>query len=211
MVKIYHIVKKSNCDTQFRTAILKAIVCAKRKDPNIKIYIASGFFSERAPVPVSDFTDSIVGVNLKTLLNGLTVEIYGAYNGKDEFFDFCKSIKSAGASISVFYKSKFHTKLFIIESAGKVIFEIIGSSNLTTCAYEGRRYIKTKFYNSYNSECDLILIDDMIDLTIDTNQNVMLLKYDKNGNNISIDDRMKNTLYYLKMLKESMADETKNI
>lgn len=216
MVTIFHIVKKANCDTQFRTAILKALTCARQNNRKIKVYIASGFFDEivnSKRTPVSSFTDLNLNTNLRTLLSDLEVEVLGAYNGKKDLVEFCKSLRLAGASVKVFYKHRFHTKLFIIESNGEVLFEIIGSSNLTISAYEGIRHTKTKIFRSYNSECDLILIKNSLNFKLETNENVMQLKYDEIGNKISIKERMNSVLKQIEEFKvnNNMQDITHEI
>lgn len=206
MAKIYHIVKKANSDTLFRTVMLQAIFSAKKIDSNIDVYIASGFFNEivnSGRTPVSAYADSMVGTNLRNLLSGLNVTVYGAYNGKNDLLEFCKNLKTSGAKIKAFYKYRFHTKLFVIKSCDKVIFEIIGSSNLTTSAYEGIRYTKTKSLPSYNSECDLILMSDSLDLTIDTDENIMLLEYAEQ-NKILFDERMNKAIEQMKIFEATM-------
>lgn len=217
-MKIYHIIKKSKCDTQFRTIILSTLHHLKVKNVKMKVYIASGFFNEAVNlprIPVSEFTDpQVSGQSLKNLLSGVDVEIFGAYNHKNDLILFAQRLKNAGANVKAFYKNKFHTKMFVIEVEKKAIFEIIGSSNMTIPAYEGLRHGKVNKFTSYNSESDLVLFDEfIIDTNIQINENVMQLKYDEQGNgNITIQDRMDDALKQFDIFKNSgMTDITKEL
>ena len=165
---VYHILKLSGHDTDFRPTMLDAI----QRIPTVskaKISLASGFFtqnqsntSSRPAFKVSDFPD---GTSNRTFISavlnsGAEVECYGAYPGSKEFKLFVDKLRAQGITATGYYKRKFHCKLFAIEIDGEPVFEIIGSSNMTKAAYAGiiGNYNPPK--SSPNCECDLVLVSE---------------------------------------------------
>lgn len=208
-MKIFHIMKKGNQDTQFRTILLKSLTALNKQNQceNATIYLASGFFDEIVTSPrnpISTFQDNKVNNDIKTLLIGKKVELFGAYNGKTGVLAFGRSLKNAGTFINVFYKYRFHAKIFVIAINGKAVFEIIGSSNMTCAAYEGVSAYKGQTITSPNYECDLILMDDnYVNMEIKPNEDIMCFSYENSKNNgISLQVRMQEILRHIESLKE---------
>lgn len=215
MIKIYHIVKPSNRDTKFRQAILQALDSVRYSKQKIQVSIASGFFNEivqHPKIPVSQFVDAKIHMNMRNVVKNMDIDIYGAYDGKNGLVRFAQNLKNAGANVKVFYKNKFHSKLFVIQINNKVVFEIIGSSNMTVAAYEGlKKTKKSTFKYSDNSECDLILVDDSgVNCEIDIDEYTMRFSYDsKENNGIELETRMNDVIKQLESLK--MAGKMKDI
>lgn len=212
-MKVFHILKKGNQDTEFRGILLKALstIHAKKLEEKATVYLASGFFDEivNPPrTPISTFPDKTTKFDLQSMLAGLTVELFGAYNGKKGLVQFGTAIKNKVSSIKAFYKYRFHAKLFAIEIAGRAIFEIIGSSNMTVAAYEGLCYTKAgNSKASQNYECDLVLFDDYINIDIKPNENAMVFRYnDEDNGGIPLDKRANEILQHIKSLKNEMQD-----
>ena len=162
--------KKGNQDTQFRKILLESLqwIQTKKLHEKAVVYLASGFFDEvvKTPrTPISTFLDISTNKCLQNVFSGIKVELFGAYNGKNGLLQFGTSLKQNTSKISAFYKYRFHAKFFAIEVDRKVVFEILGSSNMTVSAYEGLRYTKAgNARNSHNYECDLVLIDSLTSL-----------------------------------------------
>ena len=217
-MKIFHILKRGNQDTEFRGILLKALstIHANKLEEKAIVYLASGFFDEIVTpprMPISTFPNQATTLNLKNALSGMTIKLLGAYNGKKGLVGFGSSIKSNVSSISAFYKYRFHAKIFIIEIDNRPVLEIIGSSNMTVAAYEGVRYTKkgNQLY-SLNYECDLVLVDDAFAIDIKPNENISRFSYsDKDNNGITLQDRAEEILRHIKSLEQEMIDVTSEL
>lgn len=223
-MKIFHIIKKSGCDTDFRKIMLASLdrvqtlktICKQKLE--ISIYIASGFFhtNVRSPkIDVLNFTDPKTKLTLSKLLLGLNVEILGAYSGPKDLVTLKSLLLPIVKSLNVYYKNRFHTKLFIITINDIPIFEMIGSSNMTVPAYEGLQYsTRGKSSPSLNTETDLVLYNDDVSFSgvsfnlsdiIVANENIINFSYDKKENkDISLDERMDTLIEYFNTLKSKM-------
>ena len=213
-MKIYHILKKSGKDTLFRKIILKSLNALKSKSDksNIVVYIASGFYSENTQTQITTFQCKDTQTTLANELVGLNVELFGAFSKKTELLQVGSNLKARKINVKVFYKYHFHSKLFIITIAGKPVLEIIGSSNMTTSAYEGlRTYNSSK--SSLNTESDLVIIDDeILNVSVDVNDFVMEFEYSNDKNNqITLENKMFDILDYLNELKNQMKNITNEI
>ena len=224
-MKIYHIIKKSGEDTDFRVVMLSAlkrvqILKKTHKDLNIKVYLASGFFHINVSPPKVDvlsYVDPHTKLALSNLLSNLNVEILGAYNGKKDLLSLKSALSPIAKTLNVYYKYRFHTKLFIITVNDRPIFEIIGSSNMTLPAYEGLYYsTKGKSSLSLNTETDLILYDDEFTIggskcvlggNIKMAENMMSFAYNAEDNNdVSFVERMRLLVDYIQELKINMEE-----
>ena len=201
-MKIYHIIKKSGADTDFRTIMLSALERMQALKEsygnllNIKVCLASGFFNINVSHPkidVLNYVDPSTKLVLSRLLSGLDVEIFGAYNGSRDLLSLKSILSPIVKTLNVYYKYHFHTKLFVIIVNDEPIFEIIGSSNMTVPAYEGLQYSsKGKCTFSLNTETDLILYNDEFTVAgakqilgdnIRLQSNVMRFRYNAEENN----------------------------
>ena len=223
-MKIYHIIKKSGCDTDFRRVMLTAleriqILKKSKKDlSDIKIYLASGFFNINVSSPKVDilnYVDPITKLTLSNLLLGLDVEIFGAYNGSKDLLSLKAILSPKVKTLTVYYKHRFHTKLFVISINNTPVFEIIGSSNMTLPAYEGLQYsARGKHIYSLNTETDLILYNDEFNVAgtnhvlgenMKLQSNMMQFDYRAEDNNdIMFVERMNSIVDYLNELKSQM-------
>ena len=223
-MKIYHIIKKSGEDTDFRSVMLhmlqriQSLKNEHHDQLNIKIYLASGFFNVNVAPPKTDvlnYIDPISKATLLKLLSGLNVEILGAYSGSKDLMSLKALLSPIAKTLKVYYKYRFHTKLFVITINNIPVFEIIGSSNMTIPAYEGLQYSSKGISSlSLNTETDLILYNDEFSLNgldnvlgnnIRVERNVMRFEYvDEKNDNITFVDRMKDIVNYLETLKTKM-------
>ena len=217
-MKVFHILKKGNQDTEFRGILLKALstIHAKKLEEKATVYLASGFFDEIVNPPrgpISAFQDKTVKLNLQNALSGVTIKLFGAYNDKKGLLGFGSAIKNNVSSISAFYKYRFHAKIFIIEIVNRPVLEIIGSSNMTVAAYEGVRYTKKgNQLFSLNYECDLVLVDDDFAVDIKPNENISRFSYsDKDNNGITLQDRAEEILRHIKSLEQEMKNVTSEL
>ena len=220
--------KKSGFDTTFRSAMLYALSAVQtlKKQCNnpidLKVYIASGFYNMNVKSYATDvlnFIDSKTTKSLQNLLSNLDVEIFGAYSSPKDLQKIKSALSSVASSVHVYYKYRFHSKLFAIVINNNPFFEIIGSSNITIPAYEGLQYSKKGVSSfSLNTETDLILYNDdlyttynqpPIDLTLEPNENIMQLSYDEKMNtNITLQNRMVSIVNYFSEIKKGMKELT---
>ena len=224
-MKIYHIIKKSGEDTDFRSVMLhmlqriQGLKHERNALLNVKVYLASGFFNINVTHPKTDvlnFLDPTSKTTLLTLLSGLDVEIFGAYSGSKDLKSLKSLLSPITKTLKVYYKFRFHTKLFVITINNIPVFEIIGSSNMTIPAYEGLQYSSKGVSSlSLNTETDLILynnefslngLDNVLGNNIRVERNVMKFEYvDEDNDNITFVDRMKDIVNYLETLKTKMT------
>lgn len=208
-MKIVHIYKRSQHDSIFRGAILDALktIHAMSIEKISTVYLSSGFFDDIFPYNNNGFSATHFSqggsTNIVSELHNINIVCFGCYNKKNKYIDFCKNIKQFAAQSTAYYKYKCHSKLFVITVNGTPVFEIIGSSNMTKCAYGG---LTTRGF-SYNSETDLILINDTQNtqfeaINFEINNNCMILRYDYNDNSgIRFEDRMNNILDIIEEMK----------
>lgn len=206
-MKIYHIRKLSGQDTDFRPTILNSLKQAQvykqnHPDDTVNVYIASGFFDDISTYP---------SLQAQNLQNSLTKDIdncflLGAYGGKKNLYFLALTLKNKHTcNVKLYYKWKFHAKIFVITVNDLPVFEIIGSSNMTRSAYCG---ITPKKQPSLNFECDLVIFnEEMINVVIDTSPRIMQLRYcDEDNRGITITTRM---FDIMSIIREFIKDANK--
>lgn len=203
-MKIYHIRKLSGKDTDFRPTMLDALQSVGRyKDTRkIEVFIVSGFFDNN----VLSFYDQTVRTNLLHELSQFSeVNLVGSYSGRNKLMQIKNNLLQAGINVTAYYKPKFHAKIFVIKVDGVSVFEIIGSSNMTNCAYCGQTS-RARF--SQNFEADLVICDDALcNVKLEPSETVMKFIYNKDDNNgISIQRRMEDVT---NILSSVMIDKNK--
>ena len=147
----------------------------------------------------------------QNLQNSLTKDIdncflLGAYGGKKILYFLALTLKNKHTcNVKLYYKWKFHAKIFVITVNDLPVFEIIGSSNMTRSAYCG---ITPKKQPSLNFECDLVIFnEDMINVVIDTSPRIMQLRYcDEDNRGITITTRM---FDIMSIIREFIKDANK--
>lgn len=223
-MNIYHILKKSGYDSEFRDIILSflnSLIGINKLSKEIKVYIASGFFNQtnqHSPHDLLFFKSPHLNVDLITCLQNLNVEIFGAFYGKKDLLNIKNILQQRNVSHNIYYKHRFHSKLFVVTIDSTPVIEIIGSSNMTKPAYNGMKYpIRNALHFSENTESDLVIynegyISELNDLygshipaTLETSMEVIAFKYDEHiNNNISFENRMNYILNYIEDLKQGM-------
>lgn len=223
-MNIYHILKKSGSDSKFRDIILSflnSLTGINKFVKEVKVYIASGFFYQTAQNSNHDllfFKSPYLNVDLITCLQNFKVEVFGVYYGKNNLLNIKSILQQRNIINNVYYKHRFHSKLFVVTIDSIPVIEIIGSSNMTKPAYNGIKYPIRKTMNySENTESDLVIYNEgyilnlnklhnyNIPTTLETSMDVIGFKYNENiNNNISLENRMNYILKYIEDLKQGM-------
>lgn len=113
-MNIYHILKKSGYDSEFRDIILSffnSLIGINKPSKEIKVYIASGFFNQinqNSPHDLLFFKSPHLNVDLITCLQNLNVEIFGAFNGKKDLLNIKTILQQRNVSHNIYYKHRFH-------------------------------------------------------------------------------------------------------